>query len=214
MDVLDLAQEYKYDPLALLDLAEENGFAFRSINTIITDSIESELRKIIQVALLKRTPETSQDVSPEFRANYLVMLEKFICDYKIFIDTSSLLEDSFKNFANDLLPLLKKNQSKLYIPGSVEIELLKHFKGSNEKLRDNARIALNLLGEVHKIGLLEKRADASDTNFADNVFLRVFTQFRTTNDLLLITQDKGLSEDIENLRNSKSVRNIKPVIGR
>ena len=54
-------------------------------------------------------------------------------------------------------------------------------------------------------GYVEIRGEKSD-NFADNVFQVVFTKFRMTNRLLLITQDNNLAKDILALNNNRSVK--------
>lgn len=52
-------------------------------------------------------------------------LESFVRDYKIFIDTSSLLEESAEKFFQNIIPILEREHKSIIITKSVGQELEK-----------------------------------------------------------------------------------------
>ena len=133
------------------------------------------------------------------------MLESMVSDYKIFIDTCSLLEPSADSFWTNIIPFLHTKLKKVIIPVRCIEELQKHEKDKNDpSLSQRARECLKKLEQLRKAGYVEFRGDKTD-NFADNVFNVVFTKFRMQYNLLLITQDRNLADDILKLNDSKSV---------
>lgn len=122
-------------------------------------------------------------------------------DIRIFIDTCSMMKNDFDSFLGALIPILAVNHKKLVIPYSCLEELKKHE--SNPQLNDEANSAIESLMIIKEY--IEIRGNKDDGEFADNVFLRVFTQFRLKYNLILITEDKKLKTDVLNLNNSKSV---------
>lgn len=136
---------------------------------------------------------------PKLKAALQNLLHKE--DVRIFIDTCSMMSNNFDSFLGALIPVLATNNKKLVIPYSCLQELKKHE--GNSKLKKDADSAIELLEIINEY--IEIRGNKDDGTFADNVFLRVFTQFRLKYNLILITEDKGLKTDILNLNNSKSV---------
>lgn len=133
------------------------------------------------------------------------VLESFVSDYKIFIDTCSLLELSSNLFWKNIIPLLHINLKKIIIPIRCIEELQKHARNASDiSLANRAKECLKQLEQLSKAGYIDFRGEKSD-NFADNVFNVVFTKFRLSYNLLLITQDHDLAYDILNLNDSKSV---------
>ena len=122
-------------------------------------------------------------------------------DVRIFIDTCSMMKESFGSFLTALIPLLDINHKKLVIPYSCLQEIKKHEE--NPKLKRQAKSAIDSLQIISKY--IDIRGNENDGSFADNVFLRVFTQFRTKYNLILISEDKNLKADLLKLNNSKSV---------
>lgn len=132
-------------------------------------------------------------------------LEQFIKEgYKILIDTCSLLMDSCENFWINIIPFLEKYNSKVIVPLRCGQELEKHQSNTSDiELANKAKNSLKKLNQLIKAGYVVIHGENTD-NFADNVFMVVFTKFRMTEDLLLITQDKNLAEEILKLNESKS----------
>lgn len=122
-------------------------------------------------------------------------------DVRIFIDTCSMMKECFDSFLSALIPLLDVNHKKLVIPYSCLQELKKHE--DSFKLKKQAKSAVDSLQLISEY--IDIRGNENDGSFADNVFLRVFTQFRTKYNLILISEDKNLKADLLKLNNSKSV---------
>lgn len=140
------------------------------------------------------------------------IIEQYVKDgYKIFIDTCSLLEDSVNIFWQSIIPYLHQYSSKIIIPLRCIEELQKHQKDiSNPNLANDALNSLKVIKQLLAAEYVEIRGESTD-NFADNVFIVVFTKFRMTEKLLLITQDRDLSEDILKLNESKAVTHANPI---
>ena len=133
-------------------------------------------------------------------------LEEYVRDYKIFIDTCSLLHAAADKFWQNIIPMLEKHGKKIFIPSKVIDELKRHSENAESvELSKNAGKCLEYLKDLNKNQLISIKGEKTDS-FADNLFLTVFTKFRMEYRLLLITQDKKLASDILALNNSQSVR--------
>lgn len=134
------------------------------------------------------------------------VLENYCKDWKIFIDTCSLLQKSSDDFWMNIIPLLHQYQNKIFVPLRSVEELEKHSKNkSNVELARKAQACLKQLKQLVESGYVEIRGEKTD-NFADNVFQVVFTKFRMNHKLLLITQDNDLAKDILALNDNRSVK--------
>ncbi|MDY4574613.1 MAG: hypothetical protein SPD90_06110, partial [Intestinibacter sp.] len=139
-------------------------------------------------------------------------LEKYVKDYRIFIDTCSLLHPESNKFWNNIIPILHMYNSKIIIPKRSIDELEKHSNNKqNSDLSSSANNCKIILSKLIRAGYVEIRGEETD-NFADNVFQVVFTKFRMTHNLLLITQDNNLAKDILALNDSKSVKGKSVVV--
>lgn len=133
-------------------------------------------------------------------------LDSYAKDWKIFMDTCSILHFAADKFWMNIIPLLRQYQSKVIIPLRSIEELQKHEANTGKpELAENAKKWLKILNQLINAGFVEIRGEQGD-NFADNVFQVVFTKFRMTHKLLLITQDNDLAKDIIALNSNKSVR--------
>lgn len=147
--------------------------------------------------------ETNQNSKENYAKN---ILDSYVKNWKIFMDTCSILHFAAYKFWVNIIPLLQKYQSKIIIPLRSIEELKKHEANTEEpELAENARNCLKALNQLINAYLVEIRGEKGD-NFADNVFQVVFTKFRMTHKLLLITQDNDLAKDIIALNSNKSVR--------
>jgi len=125
---------------------------------------------------------------------------------RIFIDTCSLLEDECPKFLDTLIPLLVKHRVALIVPKRVIDELEKHCHSQDKpQLQKSARAMLKRIIGLQRLGIIQVFGDETD-NFADNVFISVFSKYRVKYRLMLITQDNNLAEDILRLNHSKSVK--------
>lgn len=150
--------------------------------------------------------QTRQDIQMEF-------LEKCVREYRIFVDTSSLLEESIYKFFNNITPFLQKYNAALILPLAVCNELEKLIKSNNANVSPKALKAYTMIETLYKAGLLKIFADPDDGNFADNVFLHVFTKKRLQFNILLITQDHGLANEAMKLSiENRAVKGMKKII--
>lgn len=134
------------------------------------------------------------------------VLEDYAKNWKIFMDTCSILHFAADKFWLNIIPLLRQYQNKIIIPLRSIEELQKHESNTRDsELAKNAKNCLRLMKKLINAGFVEIRGEQGD-NFADNVFQVVFTKFRMTYKLLLITQDNDLAKDIIALNSNKSVR--------
>lgn len=133
-------------------------------------------------------------------------LEMYVREYRIFIDTCSLLHIAADKFWMNIIPILNRYQNKIIVPLRSIDELEKHSNNEdNPKLAQAANNCKKVLKQLMSAGYIEIRGEDTD-NFADNVFQVVFTKFRMTHKLLLVTQDNDLAKDILCLNDSKSVK--------
>ena len=151
-----------------------------------------------------------QEIQMEF-------LEKCVREYRIFIDTSSLLEESAEKFFQNIEPLLRKYNASLIVPLAVCDELEKLAKNENHQVNANvsekAYQAFKKIVRLHDAKLVGIFADPDDGNFADNVFLHVFTKKRLQFNILLITQDHGLASEAMKLSiDNRAVKGMKKII--
>ena len=152
----------------------------------------------------------------------LEFLEKCVREYRIFIDTSSFLQESCTAFLQNLVPILEHEKKAIILPLAVYTELEKYANNPelcNKKAPDNPhlnRLALRAcknIVQLQKAGLVEIYADRDDGDFADNVFLPVFTKKRMVFDILLVTQDNGLALEAMKLgMTNRAVHGMKKII--
>lgn len=137
-------------------------------------------------------------------------LDELSKNYKIFIDTCSFMNNSSSVFFKHLTVHLVQNKTKIFVPYKVVQELEKHQNSDNKLMKNAAIIGISIIQEYKQAQLVDIRGEENDS-FADNLFQTVFTKFRIDHNLCLITQDRGLSEDISQLKKSKSVSTNKEI---
>lgn len=143
--------------------------------------------------------------------------KKFMIDivknYRIFIDTCSLLSEYADSFWEHIIPVLTNEKANIIVPLRVyeevekyanDVELCKKEAPDNPNLNHAAKCAKEKIIKLQTEGLVRVLGDEND-NFADNVFLTVFTQYRMKYNLILITRDKNLVADILRISDSKAV---------
>jgi rRNA-processing protein FCF1 len=122
-------------------------------------------------------------------------------NYKIFIDTCSLMHPDAKSFFNDFSSNLIKNQ--LIIPFAVLRELEGLSKSDKNKTKESALRGYKIFKNLRNNGDVIIRGEKGD-GYTDNLFQVVFTKYRAKYNLCLITQDKNLAKDVLDLNNSRS----------
>ena len=140
-------------------------------------------------------------------------LENSVKNYKIFVDACSLLHPDADKFWMNIVPILQRENKKLIIPLRVYEEVdkfasdPKQYEKKNQsdpQFHSRAVKAKQNIIKMKSAGIVAVMGDETD-NFADNVFLTVFTKYRMKYNLMLVTQDNNLSNDIINIANSLSV---------
>ncbi len=138
-------------------------------------------------------------------------LESSVKNYKIFIDTCSLLSDQADEFWKHIVPVLQRENKTIIVPWRVYEEVQKFadnptlcVQKGDPGLNSRAKNVLKNIVVLKNAGIVDIHGDVHD-NFADNVFQTVFTQFRLKYNLMLITQDNNLANDILTISKSKSV---------
>ncbi len=134
-------------------------------------------------------------------------LAKFLSNYDcIFVDTCSLMEESFPEFASDLRALHEDDYwtEKIIVLEECVNELKKHEKSKEAGKRIDAKGALKVLRRDRwrpghaKIFEIEKTKRKS-LGFADNVLYNLVNELRSRKRILVITQDKKLAYDLRGL---------------
>lgn len=126
-------------------------------------------------------------------------LAQFLNDYDyVFVDTCSLMEDSFPLFMDYLSKSKEywKEDLQVIVLGECVEELKKHAK---EKEKDRKIAALRALKIIRHDKWHEKAftiTKAEGSSFADNAIFTKVSGLRIHNKILVITQDKTLTTDL------------------
>ena len=138
-------------------------------------------------------------------------LAKFFAIYDyVFVDTCSLMEDSFPSFMDTLTASKEywKDGFKVIVLGECVQELKKHVRGKdNQEARIEAKRALKILRHDRWHGkTLAITKSNSNYGFADNAIFSTVSSLRIQKKILIITQDKTLATDLRKLNNLDSQR--------
>ena len=170
---------------------------------------EDGLLDQMQIQMLLQFLEDQQKQSRE-RAQE--NLEKLAERYTLLIDTCSLLHPQFPELMTHLLPLLRENGKALIIPSGVVAEL-QSLGERKVELRDQIRALVKQLAALKREGLVSVYGESTET-FGDKQLLATATRFLTSTELLVITQDNALSNDLLHLNRLGSVRGKRLTVGR
>lgn len=138
-------------------------------------------------------------------------LAKFLMIYDyVFLDTCSLMEDSFPAFMDTLSGSHEywKEGFEAIVLGECVEELEKHSKSKdNQEARIEAKRALKILNhDKHKWHgrILTLTKSKSNDGFADHAIFTAVSELRIQNKVLIITQDRTLATDLRKLNNLDS----------
>ena len=120
------------------------------------------------------------------------ILEKCVSEYKIFIETSSILDINANKFWMNIIPLLEKYRNKIIIPIDVIEELEKKDKLNSHLKSVVPEKLTDIKGEKNNFSI-------------DKIFEEVFLMYRSKYKILLITQDSSLAKKITNLNKNKFI---------
>ena len=120
---------------------------------------------------------------------------------EIYVDTAPIIQlDYFLYFVTNAEPILKRRKKKLLILEKTMEELhgLKDNPEKDLEVRVRATIRPDLIRQLAKRGIV-RIGDTGSTGIADDHLVSLFRQVGVNKSLLLITQDRGLSERIVRL---------------
>ena len=157
------------------------------------------------------------DVFEGNRAEQEALLDDYFQNWKVFIDTCSLVKPAAAKFFAYARPYIEKYGNPVIIPLRVIDELKKLEQKKSSPEDDEARsLAKEWLEE--RLPRLQRDniivihgEDVDNLGHADNVFITQFTRHRMKHQILLVTQDKNLAKDIMNLNSMNSVERGKRV---
>ncbi|WP_419871486.1 protein kinase domain-containing protein [Candidatus Pristimantibacillus sp. PTI5] len=133
-------------------------------------------------------------------------LQQMVVKYKVFVDTSTWMHPPAVHFLRDELPqALSDTKESLKLPIKVMEEIRRMLTHESMEKREKAEMGAKLLKQYMDWKMIDLYGKPSDP-FTDQTFLFVFQQFRVKYHLALITQDKGLAQDINNLNYQLAVR--------
>lgn len=145
--------------------------------------------------------------------NKSLSLAKYLSNYDyVFLDTCSLMEDSFPSFMDTLVASNEYWKEGLHVVVLKEcVKELKKHKRNKDKDKYNARIAairaLKILRHDRWHGkTLEIVRNTTKGNFADHAITNKAVELRIDHKILIITQDKILTNDLLKLNNFNSQR--------
>ena len=152
-------------------------------------------------------------------------MDKILKHYdKIYIDTSTFLMDkknifdSNRDYVNEilsiesnqsiqqiffidtLLPILKKTSCKINVP----FEVIEEIKSKETILKTRASNALKILNHLKNNNCLEIYK-GQNYPFTDNIFITIFFRYMTKYNMCLITQDRNLADDIDTIKEFRSI---------
>jgi len=137
--------------------------------------------------------------------------EAVLRQYKIFVDTSSLMApNADRFFFRDLAPLLSRESKQIVVAHSAFREINNHMIYSDEQKKEAAFTASFISMEYEKQGLLDVRGERNDP-LPDRIYPRVFASLHTRYRLLLITQDRRLAYKVLGLNDLKSAASEKRI---
>ena len=127
------------------------------------------------------------------------LMNEIFTKSKVFIDTSSLMDEHYPDFEQLLFPTLRSKNAYIIIPQRVINELNKLSNNIDEKKSNAAKYAIDSIDKNKQFINIESE---NEYNFTRDVFLQQFTILHMEYNLTLITQNIGLAHDIININKS------------
>lgn len=187
-----LAQEFHLDVPQVLTIIRSVGFDTEKVPSDLVDL----LREVIACKLHEIDRFKSDD--PSYEASLDAVIREFD---EIYVDTAPIIQmDWFLHFVADVRPILRRRKKKLIILEKTMEELhgLKDNKEKDRDVRVRATIRPDLIRWLAKQGLV-RIGDTGSQGIADDHLVKLFGKIGANENVLLITQDRGLSERIINV---------------
>lgn len=173
-------------------------------NRSSAEADNKEGNPVKESVLLRNEPDTYRNESDTAQNEPDEEIVNLVQTHHIMIDTCSFMHDGCEAFSDRLLPALKRCSRKVIIPQKVLLELKKHAENKTDPNKSRtARKGLAICEKFLKEGCLTVKGSPTD-NFADNVIFVSFSQYRLKYKMVLITQDRHLTNDILQLNEMKS----------
>ncbi len=202
-----LAKKYSTDVSILVQTANE-----LNIPSIINGKSQASLHNCTKIiANLKRKVESLIVPSPREELN--IFEEIIQKNTLVFIDTSSLMNDSMPEVINkEIIPILEKYNKVVFITDSVINEITIKISQLNSDNQQKGLSAKNILSKLVENDLYQiPETHSINKSFADAELITIFTDLRLKYNLCLITNDNsisnggGLSNSIMELQTSTSI---------
>lgn len=136
---------------------------------------------------------------------------KTFLTHKLYADTNIFLLNSWEKCREIIFPRLAQCNRKLIVLGSVMAELRK-LASTTDKLA----VACRAQKAIHDINSLVNqkliKIEGDEASFADHDFLSTFTTRRLSENIVLLSADKGLLEDVFRLNYSESVHSYRRIL--
>ncbi len=130
---------------------------------------------------------------------YLAKLDEQLRAFdELYVDTAPIIqEDWFLHFVSNAEPILKRRKKKLLVLEKTMEELhgLKDNPEKDKKVRVRSTIRPDLLRFLARKGVV-RIGDTGSTGIADDHLVELFARIGSNKNLMLITQDRELSERI------------------
>ena len=185
----NLAGEFNLAPQEVLTIIRSVGFDAEKVPADLVDL----LREVIACKLHQLDRFKSADPAYEQK------LDEMLRDFdEIYIDTAPIIQmDWFLHFVADVRPILRRRKKKLIILEKT-MEELHGLKDNPEKDRDvrvRATIRPDLIRWLCRQGYI-RIGDTGSDGIADDHLVKLFSRIGQNENVLLVTQDRGLSERI------------------
>ena len=165
----------------------------------INDSLDNDVNKSFLKEWFLSFPDNSKILN--FSIDEISTIEdkyfnEIAENYKIFLDNTILLEESFQNKVQTFAKAMEENNYKFIVPFKVIEDIQRQILASNK----NITRGINILGELQNKNLIDIRGEVTDIDI-NSTFLSVFAKFKSLYRLALITNNLNLASQISILNN-------------
>lgn len=165
----------------------------------INDSLDNDVNKSFLKEWFLSFPDNSKILN--FSIDEISTIEdkyfnEIAENYKIFLDNTILLEESFQNKVQIFAKAMEENNNKFIVPFKVIEDIQRQILASNK----NITRGINILEELQNKNLIDIRGEVTDIDI-NSTFLSVFAKFKSLYRLALITNNLNLASQISVLNN-------------
>lgn len=165
----------------------------------INDSLDNDVNKSFLKEWFLSFPDNSKILN--FSIDEISTIEdkyfnEIAENYKIFLDNTILLEESFKNKVQTFAKAMEENNNKFIVPFKVIEDIQRQILASNK----NITRGISILEELQNKNLIDIRGEVTDIDI-NSTFLSVFAKFKSLYRLALITNNLNLASQISVLNN-------------